>query len=247
MRGYHIRIRVIAQPTSTATKTPATTATTGKPARAAWTADTFIPKSIFESLPSHKPRKTSRNRAILGSKRRDYRYGPIQIDWLDLKSPPQTSSAVIKKPNSGADGGTMDNAPTANSSGSGKEKDLRGRGEQHNWPLQFRGTYHPPDGQIAAKFVPKPHQANVDIDSPGQPHGSTNLPEGVVHIFRESLFKTDAETADKCLTDGKTKTELGADDNTLAVLAVPSWMTPSDFLSFVEPAAEGIVHLRMIR
>ena len=105
----------------------------------------------------------------------------------------------------------------------------------------------PPDGQIAAKFVPKSHQAKIDVDFPDQPHGSTNLPEGVVHIFRESLSKTDAEVADKSLTDGKTKTELGADDNTLAVLAVPSWMTPSDFLSFVEPAAEGIVHLRMIR
>lgn len=33
----------------------------------------------------------------------------------------------------------------------------------------------------------------------------------------------------------------------LAVLAVPSWMTPSDFLTFVAPAAEGISHLRMIR
>lgn len=33
----------------------------------------------------------------------------------------------------------------------------------------------------------------------------------------------------------------------LAVLAVPSWMTPSDFLAFVAPAAEGMAHLRMIR
>jgi len=105
----------------------------------------------------------------------------------------------------------------------------------------------PPGGQIVAEFVPKPDQGKVDVDSPGQPHGSTNLPQGVVHIFRESPLKTDTESADPCLMDGETKTELGADDNTLAVLAVPSWMTPSDFLSFVEPAAEGIVHLRMIR
>ena len=33
----------------------------------------------------------------------------------------------------------------------------------------------------------------------------------------------------------------------LAVLAVPAWMTPSDFLAFVAPAAEGMAHLRMIR
>lgn len=92
-----------------------------------------------------------------------------------------------------------------------------------------------------------PNPGQVKVDSPDQPHGSTNLPEGVVHIFRESPSRTDTEAADKRLTDGETKAELGAGDNTLAVLAVPSWMTPSDFLSFVEPAAEGIVHLRMIR
>ena len=66
-------------------------------------------------------------------------------------------------------------------------------------------------------------------------------------MFRESPSRTDTEATDKSLADCDTKTELGADDDTLAVLAVPSWMTPSDFLSFVEPAAEGIVHLRMIK
>ena len=95
--------------------------------------------------------------------------------------------------------------------------------------------------------MPNPDRVKVDVDSPGQPHESTNLPEGVVHILREPPSKTGEETVDKDPTNGETKTELGADDNTLAVLAVPSWMTPSDFLSFVEPAAEGIVHLRMIR
>jgi len=95
--------------------------------------------------------------------------------------------------------------------------------------------------------VPNPGRAKVDVDSPDQPHGSTNLPEGVVHILREPPSRTDSEAADGSLADGEANTELGVDDNTLAVLAVPSWMTPSDFLSFVEPAAEGIVHLRMIR
>ena len=33
----------------------------------------------------------------------------------------------------------------------------------------------------------------------------------------------------------------------MGVLAVPSWMTPSDFLAFVAPAADNIAHLRLIR
>ena len=102
-------------------------------------------------------------------------------------------------------------------------------------------------GQIVAKFVPNTDRTKVDVDYPDQPHGSTNLPEGVVHILREPPPRTDNGTTDKPFTDGGANTELCVDENTLAVLAVPSWMTPSDFLSFVEPAAEGIVHLRMIR
>jgi BRCA1-associated protein len=38
-----------------------------------------------------------------------------------------------------------------------------------------------------------------------------------------------------------------SDGVTLAVLAVPSWMTPSDFLGFVAPAVDGMAHLRIIR
>jgi BRCA1-associated protein len=38
-----------------------------------------------------------------------------------------------------------------------------------------------------------------------------------------------------------------SDGYMLGVLAVPSWMTPSDFLAFVAPAQEGMAHLRMIR
>lgn len=102
-------------------------------------------------------------------------------------------------------------------------------------------------GPIVGKFAPKPNKTKGEVDCPDQPHGSTNLPEGVVHIFREPPPRADIGTPDQDLVNDEAKTELGADDNTLAVLAVPSWMTPSDFLSFVEPAADGIVHLRMIR
>jgi BRCA1-associated protein len=38
-----------------------------------------------------------------------------------------------------------------------------------------------------------------------------------------------------------------ADGIMLGVLAVPPWMTPSDFLAFVAPVVDGIAHLRIIR
>jgi len=143
MRGYHIRIRVTVRSTSSGTKTPTTTAKTGTPARAAWTTDAYIPKSIFESLPSHTPKKTTRNNAILGSRRRDYRYGPIRIDWLDLGSSSHPSSSISKEPKRGIKSGKMNNQLTTSASGNGKERDLRGRGEPSDLGSRFCGAHVP--------------------------------------------------------------------------------------------------------
>lgn len=38
-----------------------------------------------------------------------------------------------------------------------------------------------------------------------------------------------------------------SDGYMVGVLAVPSWMTPSDFLAFVAPAQEDMSHLRIVR
>lgn len=83
-----------------------------------------------------------------------------------------------------------------------------------------------------AKFV----ELNANITA-----GSTNLPQGVVHVFRDSSTEpSEANTPD--IPDN-----VEVDGILLGVLAVPSWMKPSDFLAFVAPAAESISHLRMIR
>jgi BRCA1-associated protein len=78
--------------------------------------------------------------------------------------------------------------------------------------------------------------------------GSARLPQGVVHIFRER----DADQNPQALEGTSASVSPQVSDNegdgvTLAVLAVPSYMTPADFLTFVAPAEEGMSHLRMIR
>jgi BRCA1-associated protein len=79
--------------------------------------------------------------------------------------------------------------------------------------------------------------------------GSTNLPEGTVHVFRDGAGKpTPEELAAKVDEMSLTEAFDGDSDGImLGVLAVPAWMTPSDFLDFVAPAVEGISHLRIIR
>jgi len=93
-------------------------------------------------------------------------------------------------------------------------------------------------GPAEATFVP--HQRNKS--------GSTTLPEGVVHVFRDGTTKpAQEELEEKTARMSLQSLDDDAEGIMLGVLAVPSWMTPSDFLSFVAPAVESIGHLRIIR
>lgn len=87
-------------------------------------------------------------------------------------------------------------------------------------------------GTAIAQFVEK-----TSIQS-----GSTELPEGTVHIFRDTT-----SFSENTGISATAHIEAAYDGTILAVLAVPSHMTPSDFLTFVAPAAESMAHLRMIR
>ncbi|KIM44535.1 hypothetical protein M413DRAFT_442504 [Hebeloma cylindrosporum] len=93
-------------------------------------------------------------------------------------------------------------------------------------------------GPAEATFVPHTRKKS----------GTTNLSEGTVHVFREGSSKpTPEELEAKVAEMSLTNPMDDADGIMLGVLAVPSWMTPSDFLAFVAPAVEGIGHLRIIR
>ncbi|KAI0060982.1 BRAP2-domain-containing protein [Artomyces pyxidatus] len=179
MRGYHVRIIVQAKASAANPKT-----------------DTFTPTSLWQHLPSHTPKSTARRNATYNPANKDYRFGPIRLDWVDFED---MSKALF----------------------SGKEKEGR--------------------GTVSATFVPQTQRTKS---------GSTNLPEGVVHVFRDSdrqkLADPNAPStfvdADRTVIDNAE-----SDGFMVGVLAVPSWMTPSDFLAFVAPAQEGMAHLRMIR
>ncbi|TBU27232.1 zf-UBP-domain-containing protein [Dichomitus squalens] len=210
MRGYHIRI-VLSPP--------------AKFSSVLNESQTFIPISLFQSLPAHSQRFASRRNTLSvysssslsqsqDISHKDYRLGPIRVDWVDFTDMESGFVTV----------------------GSGKERE---KSAQH--------TSEP----AKATFVP---HNNAHHKS-----GSTNLPEGVVHIFREyskpsnEMSKNGSYATAVAVStrpdDSRTTIQpaIESDDLTLAVLAVPSWMTPSDFLTFVSPAADGIAHLRMIR
>ena len=59
------------------------------------------------------------------------------------------------------------------------------------------------------------------------------LTEGIIHIYRTGSLGGISEPVE--------------DGAVLAVLAVPSWMTSADFLTFISGATETLLHLRIIR
>ncbi|KAL0580611.1 hypothetical protein V5O48_001436 [Marasmius crinis-equi] len=180
MRGYHVRIVL-------------NSAQDSRPP--------YIPHSIFGKLPSQSPKPVACRNATFNPQKKDYRYGPIRIDWLDnhrmstSDSSPSTSSTVWKEKNS------------------------------HRGPA-------------VATFIPQETAS-----------GSLNLAEGVVHVYREAQKKSTDENDAQQPNFATSSSVSGRDKDgvILGVLAVPSWMTPSDFLTFVAPAAGGISHLRLIR
>ncbi|KAJ6581197.1 BRCA1-associated protein [Mycena capillaripes] len=178
MRGYHIHISIQLKAGSTQPSS----------------SRTFTPGSVFVKLPAETPKPTARRNTIYNPRNKDYRFGPIRLDWVDF--------VMSEK--------------AAYSAGKAREYS---RAEP-----------------AAATFIPSKH-----IES-----GSTNLPEGTVHLFREGSAPSEDQPK---ASSSAVKSDSPEFDGgvMLGVLAVPSWMAPSDFLAFVAPAAEGITHLRIIR
>ena len=85
---------------------------------------------------------------------------------------------------------------------------------------------------------------------------TTDVGWGVVHLYRDSeesgvLDGSGAYTQSKSLNQTGTNTDGDFDPDqhtTLCILAVPSWMMPSDLLGFVgDQAREDVSHFRLIR
>ncbi|KAI0027477.1 hypothetical protein K488DRAFT_31864, partial [Vararia minispora EC-137] len=163
---------------------------------------TFTPSSIWQHLPSHTRKNSARRdlRAPSPSENTDYRYGRLQVEWIDF--------------------------------------------ENMSFAQAAKGESCP----LVASFT-----QNTRTKS-----GATDLPEGIVRLFRDASSPIGDDYCGRPSSQVESSSHLtgsqnilfegsDADGVTLGVLAVPSWMTASDFLSFVAPAQEGMAHLRMIR
>lgn len=78
MRAYHVRIVVHHVSSSKSEKI-----------------DPFTPLSLWQPLPTHPHKSTARRNATFNPRGKDYRFGPIALDWVDLDN--MSSSLFVSK------------------------------------------------------------------------------------------------------------------------------------------------------
>ena len=57
--------------------------------------DSFKPISLWQPLPTHPYKSTARRNATFNPRGKDYRFGPIALDWVDLDN--MSSSLFVSK------------------------------------------------------------------------------------------------------------------------------------------------------
>lgn len=108
-------------------------------------------------------------------------------------------------------------------------------------------------GQVAHKATPSRGMATRGKFIPSDPK-TTEIGWGVVHLYRDAketpgLDDDTSSTTPSDSAEGSQAQSFNEDDcTTLCILAVPSYMTPSDLLGFVgEQTREDVSHFRLIR
>lgn len=180
----------------------------------------------------------------------DIRFGPIRIDWAER----------------GQNKDMSERSQQGESSAAAAVK-----------PQRRKHVFHAKQPQVSlpvARFD-KTDSFEGDASSPkdaerrlasctemfeGMIIGATEVAFGIVHLFRDKQEATSSTTAQQA-SRGTSSSHAAASSSSslenqipeedvgavVAVLAVPSHLTASHFLSYIEPAVEAITHLRMVR
>lgn len=173
----------------------------------------------------------------------DARLGPLSIQWLDQSTQTERgrgNNRTSMSPNT-------------------LKKDVRTKDSPNRFAQatpNSPSTISMPGSPLASKSIPpsalstpvsrfvRESSFRIEDDEKtgkdGQKSGSLDVSFGIVHLFRD----------DESLHAANAKTSTTLEDDTgsiLAVLGVPSYIGPADFLQLIEPAANAISQVRMIR
>lgn len=190
----------------------------------------------------------------------DLRFGPIRIDWAERASSVEMAQR--------SDQASSSSAPAASGSAKSQRRKhiFHPKQPQVSLPVaRFEQTDSFQGDAAGSRDVDK-RLASCAERFEGMTIGATEVAFGIVHLFRDKQEATATSTSSPTtpqsgfgrsgpsgaatasapldLENQIPEEDIGA---VVAVLAVPSHLTASHFLSFIEPAVEAITHLRMVR
>lgn len=185
----------------------------------------------------------------------DYRFGPVSVDWIDQPAEhPVFGASMAQSTVASPEASTSAlQLPVTPSAGSSRTPNPLSRQPSHH------GTN--PSQPATALYVPDPASPAISRGKRSYQLGTTDLGYGTVHLYRDARdAERDLEAqrwnevATSSSANGATDTKRpragssASGDGTVAgVLAIPSYMTASDFLAFISPAVEAIESVRILR
>lgn len=195
----------------------------------------------------------------------DWRSGHISVDWVDftrekavehLPSPRLDPFAIMSEQNASPKAGSSRRRSGPQRNVPGSRPPAEGSTAQANGSAVRRQTASDPDTlsmQPLLAHFPGPNPLDSSTAS-----GVSQVGRGVVHLFRHAppaplIASLDAHPIGESSRSAKEAGDWaggraeGEDGSLVAILAVPAWMRPADFLEFIGGWSTCLEGVRMIR
>ncbi|SPO29449.1 uncharacterized protein UTRI_04822_B [Ustilago trichophora] len=180
----------------------------------------------------------------------DIRFGPIRIDWVERGQDNDMSEGLQQGESS---------SPAAVKP-QRKKHVFHAKQPQVSLPVARFDKTDSFEGDASGSKDADKRLASCTEKFEGMAIGATEVAFGIVHLFRDKQEATSSATPQQA-SRGTSSSHAAASSSSslenqipeedvgavVAVLAVPSHLTASHFLSYIEPAVEAITHLRMVR
>lgn len=246
-------IALTLSPPSTSTSTPSSSSSSLPPSsNSAPPPPTTTTISLLDQLePDKKPLETSSSSneaAPVSEGEGGARFGPVSIDWVDFMPPPNDDDEESKTPTGRSDLPdpfiSSDAHPPKDSlilrSGSTSLPSGTVHLYRHAYPSSLNTSTSKPTTSTTSTYT----TASVTLDHQSPPStSSANLPMSSSPLSPSSS----AHPSLPPTTSSSSSLETQDDGRLAAVLAVPSYFTPADFLAYVGRAEGEMEALRMIR
>ncbi|SNX85739.1 uncharacterized protein MEPE_04448 [Melanopsichium pennsylvanicum] len=181
----------------------------------------------------------------------DIRFGPIRIDWAERGESVDMSQELSQQASGSSPSITKPHR---------RKHVFHAKQPQVSLPVaRFDKTDSFEGDASSSKDVDK-RLASCDEKFEGMTIGVTEVAFGIVHLFRdkqEPAIYSSTQSSTRGQSSNQEATSSSSDlENQIpeqdigavvAVIAVPSHLTASHFLSYIEPAVQAITHLRMVR